>query len=201
MNRIIDGVRLFQQSVFPELMDLFGGLARGQHPRALFITCSDSRVVPDLITQSEPGELFVLRNPGNFVPPPGSRCEGVEATVEYALSILKVEHVIVCGHSDCGAMKALLDPQDVSDYPILTAWLRHATDVRRFVEQESHRHADPHQLLSIAIEQNVVRQLDNLRTYPCVASAAVQLHGWVYDIETGEVFAYRPGEERFVPLT
>ncbi len=204
MRKIIKGVRTFQREVYPHLTKLFHRLAQGQHPRAMFITCSDARVNPYLITQSEPGELFVMRNPGNLVPPPGSRCEGVDATIQYAVSILKVKHVIVCGHSDCGAMRALLHPESVGQFPELSTWLRHARRVQQAVQRKRHLQDDQQELLTAAIEQNVLLQLESLGSHPCVSAAVaagdLQLHGWVYHIGSGEVLAYDNRAECFGPL-
>lgn len=205
MQKLIAGVHAFQSRVYPQKIKLFRALAEGQSPRALFVTCSDSRVDPNLLTQAEPGELFVLRNPGNFVPPPGSRCEGVEAAIQFAVSILKVRHVIVCGHSDCSAMIGLLHPEQIAECTGMSTWLRHARSVRQIVQREQRRRTDEHKILNTAIEQNVVLQMDNLRAHPCVAfgldSGELDLHGWVYHIDSGQVLTYVPQEGCFKPLT
>ncbi len=203
MKRITDGIHKFQEHVQPQMATLFHTLAKGQNPIALFITCSDSRVDPGLITQTPPGTLFVMQNPGNFVPPPDSRCEGIDATVEYAVSALSVPNIIVCGHSDCGAMKALMD--ESGHGPDLSYWLRHAKHVRTTVRQRRNEFQSPKEMLDFAVEQNVILQLDNLRTHTCVAQAIdngkLTLHGWIYDIETGGFKCYMPKTGSFVPLT
>lgn len=203
MKRILDGLSRFQKEVFPEERDLFSRLASSQSPEALFLTCSDSRIVPGLLTQTQPGDLFICRNAGNIAPPHGEPAGGVSATIEYAVLALGVRDIIVCGHSDCGAMKGLMHPEKLASMPTVAAWLRHG-ERARFVIEENYRDLDPAARLAALTEQNVLAQLDNLRTYPSVASrllkGALTLHGWVYDIESGAVRAYHPGEGRFLPL-
>src|SRR5881227_2975221 len=131
MEKILDGVRRFRETVFREQQPLFERLARRQAPQALFITCSDSRINPNLITQTDPGELFILRNAGNIVPPYGASRGGEEGSIEYAVSVLGVEDIIVCGHSHCGAMSALLDPAKAASFPAIRNWLDNAEGTRR----------------------------------------------------------------------
>jgi carbonic anhydrase len=204
MHKLLQGVRHFQANVFASRRELFESLAQGQHPQALFITCSDSRIDPNLITQTGPGDLFVLRNAGNIVPPHGAANGGEGAAIEYAVQALGVKDIIVCGHSLCGAMRGLLDPGQVSALPAVSDWLRHAEPVRRIVRRK-HRDGSGPALLAAAVEENVLVQLQNLRTHPAVAAGVdrgeVQLHGWVYRIETGEIFAHDPRRGEFVPLT
>ena len=133
LKRIVDGFQHFRREVFPEQQALFKKLANSQRPRAMFITCADSRIVPELITQSSPGDLFVTRNVGNVVPPYGQMNGGVSTAIEYAVLALGVHHIIVCGHSDCGAMRAVLDPQTLERMPTVKAWLRHAEVARTVV--------------------------------------------------------------------
>ncbi len=203
MLKLIRGVREFQSGVFPAQQPLFAQLAEGQHPEALFITCSDSRIDPNLITNTDPGEIFVLRNIGNIVPPRGTATDSEEAVIEYALVALQVKHIIICGHSHCGAMKGLLHPEGLDAVPAVASWLTHAEKTREVVEAK-HGHRGPDELLDLAIAANVVVQLDNLRTLPSVASrlarSEIQLHGWVYKIETGEVSALDPGSGEFRPF-
>jgi carbonic anhydrase len=183
---------------------LFERLAEGQHPDALFITCSDSRISPNLITQTEPGELFIIRNAGNIVPPYGAANGGEGATIEFAVMGLGIEHIIVCGHSHCGAMKGLLHPESLTRMPMMTAWLGHAEATRR-IAQQKYEDRPAEALLNVAIQENVLVQLENLRTHPAVAaglaSGKLKLHAWVYKIETGQVFAYDPQRGQFAPLT
>jgi carbonic anhydrase len=202
MQKLVRGVHRFQSEVVPGQREFFAGLADGQAPGTLFITCSDSRINPNLLTQTEPGELFIVRNAGNLVPTYGHL--GAEAAaVEFAAGALGVEHVIICGHSHCGAMSALLEPSSIQDLPALTAWLAHA-EVTRRVMKENYPHHQEEELLSVCIQENVLAQLEALRTHPVVAArlarGKLQLHGWVYKLETGEVFAFDPAEDQFKPL-
>ena len=200
MDRILAGLRNFQQKVFPTHRALFKRLASSQSPETLFLTCADSRVVPDLITQTRPGELFVCRNAGNIAPPYSDVNGGVSATIEYAVMVLNVKDIIVCGHSDCGAMTGVLHPQKLAGMPNVAAWLRHA-DRARLVVEENYPGLQGEELLNVLIEQNVLAQLENLRTHPSVASrmmkGQLRLHGWVYEIGSGIVRAWNPAEQRF----
>lgn len=193
MQELIDGLHQFQRGTFLPLKTLFERLAHGQHPDTLFITCSDSRIDPNLLTNSKPGTLFVLRNAGNIIPPHGSGAGGEAATIEFAVSVLGVRDIIVCGHSHCGAMRELIDPQSAKALPDVATWLSHAEMARRII-QDNYSQLQGEALLNATIEENVLVQLENLRTLPAVGSRTVRgdlhLHGWVYGIETGEVFAY-----------
>lgn len=204
MQKLIQGLHHFQSDVFSSQRELFERLAHGQSPDALFITCSDSRINPNLITQTGPGELFILRNAGNIVPPYGAANGGEGATIEYALTALGVRDIIVCGHSHCGAMKGLLHLDTLGELPAVRQWLTHAEATRR-IARENYTHLCDGPLLTATIEENVLVQLENLRTHPAVAAALARkqlnLHGWVYKIETGEVFAYDSQQEQFLPLT
>jgi carbonic anhydrase len=204
MDHILRGVRKFHDEVFPKQQQLFKQIATGQKPRALFITCSDSRVHPNLITQTEPGDLFILRNPGNIIPPYHAGNDSESATIEYAISVLDVEDIIVCGHSNCGAMTALLDAGSLKGMPSIVNWLHHAEGTRRIVEATMK--GRPHdECVNAAIEQNVLVQLDHLRTHPAVtarlATDALRLHAWVYDIGSGDVSVHQPEQREFVSLT
>lgn len=203
MQKLVEGIHQFQQDSFRPMQGLFETLAKGQHPETLFITCSDSRIVPNLLTNSNPGELFILRNAGNIVPPHGAVNGGEAATIEFAVAGLGVSDIIVCGHSHCGAMKAVLHPEQLETLPAMAAWLSHAETTGRIV-RENYQHLEGDKLLTATIEENVLVQLEHLRTLPAVASRLVKgdlhLHGWVYKIETGEVFAYEPVSGQFVPL-
>ncbi len=204
MQKLIQGIHEFQQQHFRPLQGLFEQLAHGQSPETLFITCSDSRIDPNLLTRSQPGELFILRNAGNIVPPHGAANGGEAATIEFAVAGLRVKDLIVCGHSHCGAMKGLLEPETVAPMPALAGWLNHAATTQRIV-RDNYGHLDGQRLLMAAVQENVLVQLENLRTLPAVASGLVRgdlhLHGWVYKIETGEVFAFDSKQGQFVPLT
>jgi carbonic anhydrase len=204
MQKLIEGLHHFQSAVFGNQRELFERLAEGQSPETLFITCADSRIDPCLLTNSQPGELFILRNAGNLVPPYGAVRGGEAASIEFAVAGLGVKDVVVCGHSHCGAMKGLLTPPPAEDFPALTDWLSHAQATKRIMRDKYCEH-DATQKLNIAIQENVLAQLENLRTHPAVASALsrgrLKLHGWVYKIETGEVFGYDPATLQFELLT
>lgn len=204
MEKIIRGVHAFQSTVFGSYQALFQELATGQQPRALFITCSDSRIDPSLITQTEPGELFILRNAGNIVPPYGAANGGEGATIEYAVTALGIRNIIVCGHSHCGAMQGLLHLEKLTNMPAVSNWLSHAEATRRIV-QEKYQDVQGEDLLLDTIEENVLVQLENLQTHPSVAAGLstgnLKLHAWVYAFETGKVFAYDPGQKQFVAIT
>lgn len=201
MQKLVEGIHRFQADYFAPNRQLFERLARKQEPEVLFITCSDSRINPNLLTQTEPGELFIMRNAGNIVPTPNSGGEGEEATLEFAVGGLGVKDIVVCGHSHCGAMKALLDPSQTSNLPAMTRWLRHAESTRRIIE-ENYQHLEGPARVMATVEENVLVQLEHVRTHPTVAArlgrGQLRLHGWVYKIETGEVFAFRPDEGQFV---
>jgi len=204
LKHIVDGFLHFHHDVFPQQEELFKKLATAQRPRAMFITCADSRIVPELITQSSPGDLFVTRNVGNVVPPYGQMNGGVSTALEYAILALGVQHVIVCGHSDCGAMRAVLNPDSLEKMPTVKAWLRHS-EVAKVVVQDNCSCANEAESMKVLTEENVIAQLQHLRTHPSVASkmAAGQLfiHGWIYNIETSEIKAYDAVQDRFLPLS
>jgi len=197
VEKFLGGVSRFQKDVYPQHQDLFEQLALGQRPEALFITCADSRIDPCLLTQTKPGELFICRVIGNIVPPYPDAVGGVSATIEYAVGVLRVPEVIVCGHTDCGVMKGALNPEALKDFPNVTDWLRYA--------KVEHRAADPSPELVLALtERNVAAQLQNLRSHPTVAARLAEqslaLHGWVYHIGPGDVTAYDEESDTFVPL-
>jgi carbonic anhydrase len=200
MEKIIRGIHHFQQNIFSSQQELFRRLAMGQQPDALFITCSDSRILPNLLTQTKPGELFILRNAGNIVPPFGAANGGEGATIEYAVTALGIRDIIVCGHSHCGAMHGLLNQEKLTQMPSVVNWLQHAEATRRIVEEKYPEQTGEDQVLN-AVKENVLVQLENLRTHPSVAAGLalgkLTLHGWVYQIETGSVFAYEPEQRQF----
>lgn len=205
MKKLIDGVKKFQGEGYPSHEELFQNLAKGQQPETLFITCSDSRIDPNLLTQTVPGELFILRTAGNIVPPwdVGS-ASGEAATIEYAVNALGIGHVVICGHSHCGAMAGLLSPESTAALPAVTAYLQHASATREAVDRSYGDVEDPELRLARAVEQNVIAQLTNLQTHPSVAAAVdesrLQLHGWVYTFESGEVACLEPETGSFLPL-
>ncbi len=204
MKKLIDGIHRFQSGVFGAQKELFTRLSKGQDPDALFITCSDSRINPNLITQTGPGDLFILRNAGNIVPPYGAIHGGEAATIEYAIDVLGVRDIIVCGHTHCGAMKAVLDPTGLDELPAVKGWLNHAEATRRVMKTHYANVSDPSERLETCIEENVLVQIENLRTHPAVfagmSSNKLTLHAWCYEIETGDVDAFDPEQGQFVPL-
>ncbi|MCI0701599.1 MAG: carbonic anhydrase [Planctomycetia bacterium] len=204
MEKLIQGIHKFQADVFAPNQDFFEKLVDGQKPQALFITCSDSRMVPDLICQTDPGELFVLRNAGNIVPPhtPGL-ASGEAATIEYAIRGLGIQHIIVCGHTRCGAMQAVAEPSCTANMPRVRLWLDHAQASAEIV-CTCYQHLTPEARWKVLTQENVLVQLENLRTHPAVAAAMaageLKLHAWMYKMETGEVFAYDSAAGQFAPL-
>ncbi|MEW4527035.1 MAG: carbonic anhydrase [Maioricimonas sp. JB045] len=204
MQQLVNGIRRFQNTISDDQKERFARLSEGQQPAALFITCSDSRVCPNLLTQTEPGELFVLRMAGNVVPPYGAVTGGEAATIEYAVAVLKVPDIVVCGHAKCGAMDALMKGEGLDTLPAVQAYLQHAEATRRIMLETYGDVDDPSRRLELAIEQNVLVQIENLKTHPAVAAAVargdLRLHGWVYHFQTGDVTAYSGQQRRFLPL-
>ncbi len=203
MRDIVAGFLKFQREAFPVRANLFKSLATVQQPKTLFIACSDSRVVPELLTQSEPGELFVIRNAGNIVPSHGPDPGGVSATIEYAVAVLEVTDIVLCGHSDCGAMTAIAKGSNLDHLPAVAAWLRYADTAKAIADAHKHETLSKH--LDVLVHENVAAQLVNLQTHPSVALALNQrrlhLHGWVFDIESGEIAAFDGTRRKFVPLS
>jgi carbonic anhydrase len=203
MRKLITGIREFQSSYYAEHRDLFAQLGHGQSPRVLFITCSDSRIDPNLIVQADPGELFVIRNAGNIIPPYGSANGGEGASVEYALQALDIDQIIICGHNHCGAMKGLLKLNKLQeDLPLVYDWLKHTEATRRILK-DNYSEYEGEALIEIAVAENILTQIDNLETYPIVRSrlqaGKLHIYGWLYEIETGEVKSYNPATEQFEP--
>ncbi|KRW81959.1 MULTISPECIES: carbonic anhydrase [Marinobacter] len=194
MDHIVRGVLDFRKNVYPEHKDLFGALADSQNPDVLFFTCSDSRIDPNMVTGSNPGDLFICRNAGNVIPPHSNETGGMTASIEYAVAVLGVRHIIVCGHTDCGAIKGALDIPALKGLPHVKEWLGHCRSAMEIVRE---RHGidgdtplDP-KYLNEAIEENVLQQVQHLRTHPVVAAklatGKIEIHGWVYDIKSGNI--------------
>lgn len=204
MDKLVGGIRKYKKEYFSEHQQFFEALVQGQSPRALFITCSDSRIDPNVLTQTEPGEIFTLRTAGNIVPPYGSVRGGEAATIEYAVAALHVRHVIVCGHSHCGAMAGLLKPENTQTMPAVRSYLEFAEATSRILIENYPDVEEEEKRLSLAVEENVLVQLENLRTHPSVAAAVgrgeLGLHGWVYKFETGDVTAFNPTTGQFLPV-
>ena len=203
MHKLVKGIHSFQRGFFATHRTLFEKLAtEGQNPETLFITCSDSRVVPNLITGAAPGDLFIVRNVGNVVPRlhlPG----GTAAAIEYATEVLNVKDIIVCGHTQCGAIDVVLNPEKTDALPLVKRWLAETAKVRDIIET---RYADlaPAEKAIVAVQENVLAQLEHLREYPGVAkrleSGTLQVSGWVFEIGTGQVYVFDPDVMEFVPL-
>jgi carbonic anhydrase len=203
MDRLIEGHKRFLFEVFPSKRDQFQLLADRQAPEWLFITCSDSRVVPDLILDTGPGDLFITRNAGNVVPIDSNAVDGVTATIEYAVEVLKVKCAILCGHSDCGALKAALDRKELESLPKARRWLSHVEGAFSHRQPLNPADGEDAELASL-IRGNVVAQMLNLRAQPSVARALVEgrltVHGWYYDILSGRIEQYDEQMRRFLPL-
>ena len=200
MPKFAAGVVKFQSEVFPAKQELFEQLSKGQSPEALFITCSDSRIETAMITQTEPGELFLCRNAGNIVPPHTGHTGGMTASIEFAVAALNVPHIVVCGHSECGAMKGAMNPEGLDSLPHVREWLGYSKAAVDIVN-EIGKGADDKTRMKMLLEQNVILQLQHLRTHPTVAvrlaKGDLELHGWIYDIESGGVEAYNEGTNDF----
>ncbi len=208
MQKLIEGVHTFHREEFGRYKELFARLSReGQNPHTLFITCSDSRVLAELVTNSQPGDLFVVKNAGNIVPPSivtGST-NSTAAAIEFAVEVLGVADIVVCGHTQCGAMKALLEGvADKTTTPHLTEWLEVIAPVRDIIRREYHWLTGNDDRETAAAEENVLFAIENLHGYPCVAkrlaAGTLRLHGWCFKIATAEMFAYDPAVGQFQPL-
>jgi carbonic anhydrase len=204
MKKLIRGIVDFRRNVRPSCKDVFARLALGQRPDALFIACSDSRVVPNLFASSDPGDLFVVRNVGNLVPscsgPANGDGNAEAAAIEFALHALPIADIIVCGHSECGAMGALLRGRTPLASPFLENWLRHADGSLRRLDSGVPLGGDwpRHNQLS---QHNVLEQLDHVQSYPLVRerleSGELRLHGWWFDVREAEVYDYDVDQGRF----
>lgn len=206
MEKLYKGIHEFRESYFVKEEDFFKGLSHTQKPEVLFITCSDSRVDPTLVTQSRPGELFIVRNVGNIIPPYDAIKDknSVVAAIEFAVLVLKVKDIILCGHSNCGAMDALyLEDKELDNMPHLRDWLKISSPIKKMVgtiypdlSVESRKRKTE--------EENVLFQLRNIETYPFVIKAlddgVLHIHGWHYDIGSGEVCSYNPAKDAFEPI-
>jgi carbonic anhydrase len=208
MEHIIDGVLRFQREVYPNHDALFSELALAQAPLAMFIGCADSRIVPEMLTDQGPGSLFVVRNAGNIVPPQSNEPGGVTASIEYAVAVLGIPDIVICGHSGCGAMTAVLrGAEQLEKLPAVARWLHYADAARDAIATEYGADASVSEeiKLNALVRENVLAQLDNILTHPVVAAAVerkqLRLHGWVYDIGSGRVDTYDARVRRFVPLS
>ena len=205
MQRLVAGIHRFQSEYVTSRRALFQKLASdGQRPETLFITCSDSRVVPTLITSAAPGELFIVRNVGNIVPAVNRGViGGVAAAIEYAVEVLNVGAIVVCGHTQCGAIDAIIHPDRTRHLRFVSRWLDEAGAIPRLIE-ERYGALSPEERIDAAVQENVLAQLENLRTYDFIARrmdrGELAAMGWVYKIATGDVFEYDPPSEQFLPI-
>jgi carbonic anhydrase len=205
LKRILKGLNEFQTNYFTIHQEMFEKLSQGQSPEILFITCADSRIAPNLLTQTKPGELFIIRNLGNIIPTHRTLNNGEGAAIEYAVSALNIKHIIVCGHSHCGSMKGLLQLKNLAEeMPLVYDWLKSNAESTLRLLRENYEGYDEEKLLRIALEENILTQIENLETYPVIRSKLqenkLSLHAWVYEIETGKIFAYNVNKSKFVPL-
>jgi carbonic anhydrase len=208
LEQLKRGVRNFQTQVYPQQAKIFAQAAdEPQRPHTLFIACADSRVDPVAITSSGTGEVFVSRNIGNMVPAFGDMLGGVSAVIEFAVSSLKVRHIVICGHTQCGAMRALLEPESVAEMPTVKAWLENAhaaLDTAEALQAFPTTIRTDEHMIDVLTEQNVLLQMRHLKTHPSVAEAIEEgeltISGWVYSIRTGEVCVAEDGEQTFTPI-
>jgi carbonic anhydrase len=210
LEHLKDGIRKFRKEIYPPQAERYKRvMSEPQRPHALIITCADSRIHPDTLTQAQPGDIFTTRNIGNMVPQYGEMLGGVSAVLEFAVCAMQVEHIVVCGHSECGAMKALLEPESAEGMPTVQAWLRNAhaalEEAQRIQARRQEVGEDPGDLLKLVTEQNVLLQMRHVRSHPSVAKAlasgGLTISGWVYEIAEGTVRICEGGDDRFEPLT
>jgi carbonic anhydrase len=203
MSKLVAGYQRFRSEVYPSQKHRLKQLATSQDPHTLFITCSDSRVVPSMFTHTEPGELFICRVVGNLVPSHGAAMGGVSSAIEYAVTVLGVEDIVICGHSDCGAMRAFLHPEKLQSLKAVESWLEHASGAIA-VAKENYGHLKGDDFVNALIRENVAIQLQHLKTHPSVASRLrkgnLRLHGWIFDIGHGTVTRLDEATGEFLPL-
>lgn len=203
MKKLVNGIVEFRKTCLDNYREKFAHLALGQFPDALFIACSDSRVVPNLFASTNPGDLFVIRNVGNLIPPfleNGNHGTSEEAAIEFSLSNLPINNIIVCGHSDCGAMLAVLEGVETLESPGLQGWLKHCVCILddAAIDDDKFRQLPAHNKLS---QINILQQMQHVKTYPKVAKkineGRLNVHGWYFDIATGDVYAYEEAFKKF----
>ena len=202
MEKIVNGYLQFKESGFKERKDLFAQLSNSQSPEVLFITCSDSRIDPNLITQTEPGDLFVIRNAGNIVPPHTKESDGIVASIEFAVVALGVKHIVICGHSNCGAMKGALNTSGLTALPKVQAWLNYCSEAVTIV-QSRERNLESDELNSVT-QENVLLQIRRLEQYPEISkrltTGDIEIHGWVYEIGDGAIKCFNQEKQAFIGL-
>ncbi len=205
LERLLIGVRHFCEHEYPQRQEVYEQVTRaGQRPHTLFVTCADSRIDPELITQSGPGDIFVARNIGNIVPAYGEMMGGVSAVVEYAVSALEVDQVVICGHADCGAMAGLLHQEKLDGMSAVQNWLQNSLAALS-ISDALYSREDESKFLEALVQQNVLLQMNHIRTHPSVAGRVAQgrlaVYGWVYDFRAGAVLMYEEDAKRFAPIT
>jgi len=200
MKKLIKGLHKFQTQVFPVRRHFYENLVKGQNPEVLFITCSDSRINPNLVTSSDLGELFILRNAGNIVPAYGHH-GSEEATIEFAIDKLKIKDIILCGHSHCGAVQAVTQLDDIKDTANLYAWIKKHIEPTLDLVKANYENLDHNTLLNILTQEHALKQIENLKTYPIINKAIAEnnlsLHAWIYKFETGNIFYFDVHEGQF----
>lgn len=202
MNKIINGVKNFKKNIFPRRKKFYKDLMKGQQPEVLFITCSDSRIDPNLITQTDPGEMFVVRNAGNIVPPENENDYGMTASIEFALDSLGVKNIVICGHTGCGAVKGATDLTALTNLPNVKKWVEKIAlegDIgtsKGFIDEE--------RKINEATKENVLLQIKNLKTHKFVRkkfdTGGLTIYGWIYDIEFGTIEVFDEKTNEFVEI-
>jgi carbonic anhydrase len=209
LEQLKNGVRRFRSETYAANPELFAAAAaEPQRPHTLFITCADSRIDPNALTSTGPGEVFVTRNIGNMIPAYGEMLGGVSAVIEFAVTALGVRHAVLCGHTDCGAMTALLDPASTEKMPSVRNWLKNAQTALAVASTLHENEIEAHHerpLIDVLTEQNVLLQIQHLKTHPSVATAItlgnLTISGWIYDIASGNVRISENNALTFTPLT
>lgn len=196
MNEIKTGVRRFRTKVFPLHKEFFERLGVQQTPSILFITCIDSRVEPSLLCDTSPGDMFEERTPGNIIPPYELDSSGLAASIEFAVNKEELTDIVICGHSDCGALRGALNPDGLDKMPAVMKWLEHSIQLAKQVKREFPKAKEPVQLQKLC-ELNVLAQMATLKSHPSVKAKKPRIHGWTYEIHTGEVKAYDPSRKEF----
>jgi len=200
MKKLIKGLHKFQTQVFPIKKDFFENLVKGQNPEVLFITCSDARINPNLVTLADPGEIFILRNAGNIIPSYGAG-GSEEATIEFAIAKLKIKDIVICGHSYCGALEAATQLDTLKETPSLYSWIQRNIEPTVNLVKTNYTNGDQDNFLNILTQEHVLKQIENLKSHPVVNQAisenCLALHAWVYKFETGEIFSFDATEGQF----
>lgn len=203
MNPFVAGYKKFRREVYAGSEAKYQAMANSQKPHTLFITCADSRIMPTDLTQTAPGDLFQCRVVGNLIPAHGNAAGGVTSAIEYSVMVLGVKHIIVCGHSDCGAMRAFSHPEKLTQLKAVQSWIEHADSAIQ-VTRDHFGHLKGDEFLTALAKENVISQIRHLKTHPCVATRLrnqkLQIHGWYYDIGKGTIMQYDSESRHFVPL-